>query len=163
MSTSWFCSTCEESLIWLYVSFPCVRMQQEQSQYRHSSEGPSSRTEAPHWHPTCAAAHWGQGGHQTDRHVAALDNNTNSVQFQFPVAHMRSFLKFLVLFAHLLAHNRGGQGSSAGDRHRVQPIRESAEFLYRRVSAPPSPYPELRAFDWYVRHTSRHKWVFLVR
>lgn len=49
----------------------CACAQQEQSQHRHSSEGPSSRAEAPHRHSTCSAAHRGQGGHQADRHVAA--------------------------------------------------------------------------------------------
>lgn len=65
------------------------------------------------------------------------------------------------VFSGFLLYNRGGQGCSAGDRHRVQPISEPAELLHRRVSAPPSPYPEFRAFDWHVRHPPRHKWVFL--
>lgn len=43
--------------------------------------------------------------------------------------------------------HRGGQGSGAGDGHRVQPISESTELLHRRVSASSSAHPELRAFD----------------
>lgn len=59
----------------LCVVFLCA--QQEQSQYRHSSEGPSSRTTAPHRHPTCSAAHWRQRRNQTNRYVAALHSKTS--------------------------------------------------------------------------------------
>lgn len=58
--------------------------------------------------------------------------------------------------------DRRGQGSGAGDRHRVQPIGESSELLHRSVSAPPSPHPELRASDWHVRHPPWHKWACFI-
>lgn len=131
----------------------CLCVQQEQSQHRHAGEGPSARAEAPHRHSPSSAAHRGQGRHQTNRQVT-LKHDAKTICPEW------SFLQQECLkTAFPRVCGRRGQGSGAGDRHRVQPVGESPELLHGRVLAPPGPDPELRTSDWHVRHPPWHKWA----
>lgn len=152
--------------IWLYVSFPCVCVC---SKNNRSIDTPvKGPPQGPRLHIDIPRVQLLIEDKEGIKQIGMwLHSTTTQISFISVIFYLLILDNWLFCccccICSSVAYNRGGQGSGASDRHRVQPISEPAELLYGRVSAPPSPYPEFRAFDWHVRHTSRHEWVFLFR